>query len=99
MNYMSHNASCFVTCSLKRLAIIRPTLLLSDVVNYEVITLSDNNPMQRQLCIIIHIFISSESHNRPFECNHTSDVARDEIEKHFGQLQGKNICYISIELI
>ena len=46
-----------VTFSLKRLAIIFPRLLLSDVVNYEVITLSDNNPMQRQSCNIIHYFI------------------------------------------
>ena len=43
----------FVTFSLKR-------LLLSDVVNYEVITLSDNNPMQRQSCHIIHYLIYIE---------------------------------------
>ena len=34
INYMSHNASRFVTGALKRLAIICPGLLLSDVVNY-----------------------------------------------------------------
>ena len=34
INYMSHDASHFVTCALKRLAIICPGLLLSDVVNY-----------------------------------------------------------------
>ena len=48
INYMSHNASHFVTCALKRLAIIHRRLLLSDVINYEVMTLSDNNPM---LCL------------------------------------------------
>jgi len=34
INYMSHNASRFVTCALKRLAIICRGLLLSDVVNH-----------------------------------------------------------------
>ena len=57
INDMSHNASHFVTWALKRLAIICPRLLFSDVVNYEVITLSNTNPMQRQSYNIIHYFI------------------------------------------
>ena len=53
INYMSHNASHCVT--LKRLG---PGLLLSDVVKYEGITLSDNNPTKRQSCnYIIHYFV------------------------------------------
>ena len=57
INYMSHNASPFVRGTMKRLAISCPRLLLSVVVHYEVITLSDNNPMQRKYCKIIHYFI------------------------------------------
>ena len=58
INYMSHNASHFLNMRTEETCNYLPyRLLLSDVVNYEVITLSDNNPMQSQQCKIIHYFI------------------------------------------